>query len=146
MNKYELAPFRDHHPFQVLPYLREEDVEEAEAGGSFPDEALIGSVVNSDCVFTVFCEGEPVGFFGYRRVFESFSAMIWMVGTDRLTEYPKSFLARSNEVLENLLEQYDYLHNQVYKGNTTHIRWLEAMGAELEDIDDDFYYFYIYRE
>lgn len=126
---YQLAPFLNHHPFQVLPFLREEDVLEADAEDKFVDEALIDSIESSDVVYTIFLEGEPVGFFGFLGT-EDEAALIWMVGTEDLTLHPLSFCKTSAEVIEDLLDVYPMLYNKVHEGNKLHIKWLERMGAE----------------
>lgn len=142
---YELVPFRDHHIFQVAPFLREEDCLEATALGKDVDATLEASIKSSTNTFTILLEGSPVGFFGYTGRDDE-DALIWMVGTNRLTEHPLSFCKTARGVIVDLLRFHPRLFNSVHRGNTVHIDWLKAMGAEFyTTLHPDYVHFQITR-
>ena len=141
---YELADFRLHHLFEIGSRLREEDLAECLANGyANPIEALTNSVAESDAVETVYLHGQPVGVFGIVEGEEG-GCQVWLVGTSDMLDEPLAFHRASRRARDSLLASYSTLFNRVHSGNTAHLRWLAAMGAEIYYTDDpEFNYFEI---
>lgn len=141
---YELADFSFHHAFEVGLRLRDEDFEECLANGfSNPVDAIIDSVVKSDVFETVFYEGQPAGVLGFIDDGED-GCQVWLVGTDELSEHPLALMRAFREARDVILSEYSIIYNKIYAGNSAHVRWLEALGAEIHKTDDpDFLFFEI---
>ena len=57
----------------------------------------------------------------------------WLVSTDDLPRYAKSFMERNKAWIEEKLAVYGYLQNYVDKRNTVSKRWLRWLGFQLEE-------------
>lgn len=61
--------------------------------------------------------------------------LVWMLCTTRVEEHPIAFLRYMKRVLVFTFKTSPYtrLSNQVWLGNTLHVKWLKYMGAHMLD-------------
>jgi len=113
----------------IAPRMRQADKDEVWAsGGYMPEEALRMSYRASEPCFAAVNGDEPVTMFGVAPLTDNVGA-IWLLGTDAITDkIPISFLRWSRRFLPFLMEPYDMVCNQVYAGNTVHIKWIRWLG------------------
>ena len=57
----------------------------------------------------------------------------WLVGTDALEEYQRTFLRRCGKVVNAMLAVYPYLENYVDARNHTARIWLHWLGFTIEE-------------
>lgn len=127
--------------------LRKEDIEEIEALGSTPYEALgEGYVFSTEC-YALVLEGETIGLFGVStyQMPEGY-ASIWFLGSERTKEIPYEWLIVGKEYINKFLKEYGILTNFVYEKNRLHIKWLKRMGANFEAPINGFKQFFILKE
>lgn len=65
----------------------------------------------------------------------------WMVATDKLREYGKSFMQAALHWVRYLQGDYDLMVNYCLPENTTSILWLRKMGFEFDETLSPFGYF-----
>lgn len=112
----------------ISKHMREADLNEVRAVGRKPMQSLLDGWERSDRCETVFVDEEPAAVWGV--VPDDWSrGCIWLLGTDRLTEKPLTFLRGAKRKLERVLQSYDKVENFVSETNTVHVRWLEWLGA-----------------
>lgn len=114
------------------PRLRLADMAEiAACSGEPPTLALGRGFANSIPCYTAFYHSRPAAMFGvvpmqtadYPRV-----GGIWMLGSDEIPLFSKSFMRHTKSWLDKLCENYDIVANQVDARNTRHINWLKRCG------------------
>ena len=64
--------------------------------------------------------------------------MIWLCFTSEYARHKLSFLRFSKQLLPRLLKAYGVLTNVVWTKNTTHVEYLDWLGATWTKLDDDF--------
>lgn len=109
--------------------LREADrIELAMGGSSGAYEALVrGVAMSEDPQAIINPQGEVVGIVGVVPM-GPFSGSPWMLAADGLEDIKWRFLRECRTQLNALHDRYPFLHNHVWEGNTTHIRWLKWLG------------------
>lgn len=120
----------------VAAAMRKEDREELLAySGREPLEALLDAIDSGDPVFTVIINNEPVAFVGCGPIVRTPYSYIWLLGTDTLVRDSRLFLRHSRSSVKTLFELTgaQYFVNHAHSANTVHLRWLEWLGAELQD-------------
>jgi hypothetical protein len=129
MDKY-LVPTKLEDVEHIAPRLREADRRECLAAtGKEPLDVLKMSLLIGDFTYTMTApDGTKVGLFGVCKSPLEGAGVIWLCATDDIYQYQMTFLRRSKEFLENLLNDYVVLHNAVDARNTLHIKWLKWMG------------------
>lgn len=132
MKNLYLVPLRARHVRRIAPFLREADKAEAVALDGRPAIEHLMAVVDSPYAFAIMDGSVPCGACGCHP-FRPGVAAVWMVGTPRLTEDPKTFIKESCEWIKDWLKVYNSLENFVYIGNVKHIRWLHQMGAAFHE-------------
>ena len=73
----------------------------------------------------------------------------WMVGTDRMMDFPLTIVKAGFRYVKECLESFDYIWNYVDTRNITHIRWLVRLGFIFKpDVltFNDVEYIYFYKE
>lgn len=137
MKNLYLVPLRARHVRRIAPFLREADKAEALALDGRPAIEHLMEAVDSPQAFAIMDGSVPCGACGYLHFNEDETdhpfTTVWMVGTPRLTEEPKTFIKESREWIKDWLKVYDSLENFVYTGNVKHIRWLHQMGATFHE-------------
>jgi hypothetical protein len=56
---------------------------------------------------------------------------VWMLGSDKIDEFPITFLRHNKEYIQDMAEGYDLLVNYVDSRNKKSIRWLKWLGFEI---------------
>ena len=126
---YTMRPSVRADALALAPHLRRADVAELDATGSNPAEALLLGYRHSNACLTVTgTDGTPSIMFGVVQV-DSLSAAIWLLSDDRIEgELRRPFLKEAPETLDWFHRDYPVLFNEVWEGNTKHVRWLRWMG------------------
>tara|TARA_R100001082_G_scaffold68893_1_gene39013 strand:+ start:174 stop:803 length:630 start_codon:yes stop_codon:yes gene_type:complete len=116
---------------EISPRLRQADLDEIEALGEEPEEALRLSYFGSKprC-YTALHQDTPMAMFGVVPFPENPKwGSIWLLGTDDVTDVaPISFLKWTKLFLPELIEPYEMVCNIVHKNNTAHIKWIKWLG------------------
>jgi hypothetical protein len=114
--------------------MRQADRTEIALGGSpGPFDSLMRGLAYSDsCESIIAPNGAVVGMVGVVRLSPQLGSP-WMLAADGLTDIKWQFLRECRERLQVLHAQYPHLFNQVWEGNTTHIRWLKWLGFTVAD-------------
>ena len=128
--------------------LRKEDIEEIEALGVTPYEALgEGYVFSTEC-YALTLYDKTIGLFGVStyKMPEGY-ASIWFLGSEETNHIPYEWLIVGKEYINKFLNEYGILTNIVSKKNKLHIKWLKRMGAVFEEAPiDGFKQFFILKE
>lgn len=132
--------------------LRPEDKDEVFASyGMSAHLALPYSFLVSSVCLTILYKGDPVGLLGISPSGREGRACIWMVGTDRINTFKKTFVKLSRRVVDLMLAAHPILCNYVDARYGKAIKWLEHLGAEFEEPEPygvlgmPFRYFEIHR-
>lgn len=125
--------------------MREDDIKELALNGSRPYEALIRGLAFSDSPMTVVGrDGEVIAIYGVVRLAPGVGSP-WMLASDGIDSIKRPFIKHGYSLLADIHVKYPLLYNEVWKGNTTHIRWLKRLGftiVEQELIKPNFYPFW----
>jgi hypothetical protein len=117
----------------LAPRLRIMDkMEIAAATGEKPLIALGRGFADSKPCYTVDYKGTPCAMFGVvpdlsGTHFTRFGA-IWLLGSDDIPLFRKSFLKNSKAWVAQISEGFDVVGNYVDARNLRHIRWLKWLG------------------
>lgn len=112
-----------------------------------PMESLEQSLGNSDQGYIATYGDEPCCAYGVStrsKVLKS--GIVWLLGTDVLTEHPMTFLRWSRRVIPELIKKYSMVYNYVSEKNTASKRWLEFNGFKVEDVTSIKGYLFILYE
>lgn len=116
----------------LAPRLRLADMAEiAATSGESPTVALGRGFANSIPCYTVFFKGRPAAMFGVVPMkTDEFPKIggIWMLGSDAIPLFSKSFMRHTKPWLDRVSIGYDMVMNQVDARNTRHINWLKRCG------------------
>lgn len=111
---------------KIAPYLREADKQEILIKKTTIKEALKKGYRNSyDCRCLVL-HSKIIGVFGVTE-----QGVIWFLGADEMNEHSFYFVRKGKEVINEWLKTHSLLFNVVDSRNTTHIKWLKVIGAEV---------------
>ena len=129
--------------------MREEDKQEAEAYyQGVPFKAMsISELAEHNPKALVLKDGTVLAIGGFE------DGEVWMMCTNQVFKHQIIFLKATRVLLKEILKEYGYLHNIVWKKNTVHIKWLKWLGATFVDMPNeaiqqfgdgykDFKYFY----
>lgn len=130
-----IVPATADHIAEMLPRVRQADIEEFLAiNGSTPEQVLLTGLKISTFACAGLIDGRVVTIFGVAP-----GSMIggtgtpWLVGTDDLERYQRTFLRRCRNVVNAMLSVYPYLENYVDERNHVAKAWLHWLGFRLED-------------
>lgn len=130
-----IVPATVAHIAEMLPRVRQADIEEFLAiNGSTPEQVLLTGLKISTFACAGLINGRVVTIFGVAP-----GSMIggtgtpWLVGTDDLEHYQRTFLRRCRNVVNAMLSVYPYLENYVDERNHVAKAWLHWLGFRLED-------------
>ena len=113
---------------KIAPYLRQADTDELKAlSGVSPDVGVSFSIANSQKGYAAYYDGELTAVFGIS------GEIIWLVGTDTITQHPITFFRTSKQIFHELTKGYKFLHNYVDARNKLHLRWLKWLGFTIEE-------------
>lgn len=135
----------------VAENMRPLDVEEAGAFGLPPLQALLLGYHHSDvCKALIAPDGTVCAILGISpsEQYRNWGA-IWLLGTSKIEEVPKTFVRHSKEVLKEVVNEtsYEAFYNYTYAPNTVHHKWLKWCGftflrkVELPPFNKEFYEF-----
>jgi len=57
--------------------------------------------------------------------------IIWLLGTEKTTKFPLTFLRQSRQWVDELGEGYEVLMNVIDERNSMHLDWLKWLGFEI---------------
>ena len=112
--------------------LREADIQEIWASHRVrPAEALSILLKQSETCMTILIKEEPVGIFGITcEDLLSDVAFIWMLATNGLMKFRKSFIKECKGFINSQLENYATLEGYVHEKNQLSKRWLKWCGCD----------------
>ncbi|MEH4965229.1 hypothetical protein PO428_21830 [Escherichia coli] len=135
MIKAQIVPATAELIEAMLPNVRQVDVDEFMATNGWTPRRVLETGLRTS---TFCCAGlindEVVTIFGVAP-----GSMIggngipWLVGTDALEKYQRTFLRRCGKVVNAMLNVYPYLENYVDARNHTARIWLHWLGFTIEE-------------
>lgn len=130
-----IVPATADHIAEILPRVRQADIDEFLAiNGSAPEQVLLTGLKISTFACAGLINGRVMTIFGVAP-----GSMIggtgtpWLVGTDDLERYQRTFLRRCGNVVNAMLSVYPYLENYVDERNHVAKAWLHWLGFRLEE-------------
>lgn len=133
-----------------IRYMDEKEVRIV-SGKPFRDQ-LDELLRNKKHVKVIRCDGVLLGIGGwYKEMLDldlySSGVIGWMLLTTAVEDHKIAFLRWSKWLVKCLLEEYPYIANTAYIGNTLHIRYLEFLGASFhpDPFNSKLVHFYIER-
>ena len=115
--------------------LRAADAEELRAAGVTPLFAVERSVSTSAEAYTVRLHGELACLFGVAHRSGSLMGgrhgVVWLLGTEAITRYPKLFWQLSKAWLPQLLSRWETLTNWVHARYEATLRWAARLGGQV---------------
>ena len=131
----QIVPATAAHIEEILARVRQADVEEFLAtNGWGPRRVMEFGLKTSTFSCAGLINGRVITIFGVAP-----GSMIggtgipWLVGTDDLEKYQRTFLRRCRKVVNAMLTVYPYLENYVDARNHVAKTWLKWLGFELEN-------------
>ena len=108
--------------------------EVAASHGHTPEQALESSLAASTAAWTGLIDGEPVCMFGVGPIsILAGRGAPWMLGTEHLERWPRTFLRRCKACVSAMLAVYPYLENYVDDRNDKSKLWLAWLGFTLAE-------------
>lgn len=135
MIKAQIVPATADHIEAMLPHVRQADVEEFLATNGWSPRLVLETGLRT----STFCcaglvNGEVVTIFGVAPAsMIGGSGIPWLVGTDALEKYQRTFLRRCGKVVNAMLTVYPYLENYVDARNRVARVWLHWLGFTIEE-------------
>ena len=111
--------------FKLAHHLRTDDINEIEAKGKTPLQALEQAFVSSYECMKLVKNNQIIGMYGISK-----HGIIWFLGTDEMENNPFYFVREGKKVINKWLKTHKTLWNIVDSRNRTHIKWLEVIGAK----------------
>ena len=135
MIKAQIVPATQQHIESMLPHVRQADVDEFLAtNGWTPRRVLETGLRTSTFACAGMINGEVVTIFGVAPAsMIGGNGIPWLVGTDALEKYQRTFLRRCGKVVNAMLAVYPYLENYVDARNYTARVWLRWLGFTIEE-------------
>lgn len=112
--------------------IRDMDKEEAEITTGAPIAILILSIINKPWVKVIKTgDGTILGIGGVVKEYMSppDACRGWMLLTKDVEKHKIEFLRWSKKYVDDLLKEYRYIYNDVYRHNELHIQYLNWLGA-----------------
>lgn len=136
---------------ELTPNLRQADINEVTALGSEPYKSLLKGFIFSDKCFSAKLQNKTIGMFGVSSYnMPKGFGVIWFLGSDECTKHPVTFVKQGIKYINKYLLKYDILLNIVDSRNTSHIKWLKAIGMTVTNPTNinniKFYQFYKVKE
>jgi hypothetical protein len=126
------------HALQLAPRVRE--VERAEVMASHGEtvlHALMRGIRDSDESTAVYFDGELALIFGIENIPQPNSVLsvrtggVWMLTTELVEKYPKTFYRACKSEIAELLGRWDILTNAIDIRHNKAIRWATHLGLPL---------------
>ncbi|MCM7687617.1 hypothetical protein M8S61_08175 [Enterobacter asburiae] len=131
----QIVPATAEHIEAMLPNVRQADVDEFLAtNGWIPRRVLETGLRTSTFCCAGLVNGEVVTIFGVAPAsMIGGSGIPWLVGTDALEKYQRTFLRRCGKVVNAMLTVYPYLENYIDARNHVARAWLNWLGFTIEE-------------
>ena len=131
--KPHFRPSKIDDVYVLYPKIREVDVEEVKATiGLDIKDGLMASYQTSDETYTMVADdGDLVGMFGLTKTADPLISVVWMLCSERLPQYSKSFIKLSKQWVIDQNKKHSILMNYVDARNITSIKWLKHLGFVL---------------
>lgn len=135
MIKAQIVPATAEHIEAIIPLVRQADIDEFLAtNGWSPRRVLETGLRTSTFCCAGLINGEVVTVFGVAPAsMIGGSGIPWLVGTDALEKYQRTFLRRCGKVVNAMLTVYPYLENYVDARNHTARIWLNWLGFTIDE-------------
>ncbi|CAK8741770.1 hypothetical protein SODG_005088 [Sodalis praecaptivus] len=130
----QIVPTNAAHIEEILPHVRQADIEEFQATNGWEARRVLETGLRiSTFSGTGLVNGKAIAVFGVAPASLLGGCGIpWLVGTDALEIYPRTFLRRCAKVVDVMLNIYPYLENYVDARNHAAKAWLHWLGFTLE--------------
>lgn len=117
----------------LAPRMRASDRAEVMAShGHTPRQALEYSLATSTYAWTGWVGDQPVCMFGVTPISVlGGQGSPWLLGSDELCRWPKTFLRRCRPCVAAMLSVYPLLDNLVHDDNVVSKKWLRWLGFKL---------------
>ena len=118
---------------KLAKHLRPQDKEEMKASGITDFFLEVKNTVrySKECYKVLTPSNAVIACFGI--IHTNAGGQIWLLGTNLLRQYRKSFVKLSNDILSQWQRKYGKLFNYVSAQNTESIKWLKFIGAKMEE-------------
>ena len=129
MSKLTLRPATPEDCAELAVTMREADRTELALGGSpSPYDSLMRGIVRSDNPTAVVGPHGDVVAIGGCVELAPLVGSPWLLASDGLLDIKRDFLRDCRPQLIRLHGDFPTLYNEVWEGNTVHIRWLRWLG------------------
>ena len=120
--------------YELLPNLRNEDLNEIYACGLTPEISLLRGFLFSKTCYSAKFRGKTIAIFGFSDLdLNQHTGSIWLLGSNELTKHPITLVKEGKRYVKEFLKKYDVLVNAVDKRNIIHINWLKRIGMTISD-------------
>jgi len=116
---------------ELAPKMRQSDIQEIWSSGRYtPTSGLVESLeVSGEHSYVLRLDGEAVGMFGVAPCNKKNDiGVVWLMGTDNMTNNKRGFYKVSQKYLKKFLGLYKTVFNYVDERNTSSSKWLESLG------------------
>lgn len=128
-NKVEIIPSELEDVFELKDNLRAEDVQECQAAGLTPQQALLDAYVLSELCYSAKVKGKTEAMFGVSSFNQPKGyGAVWYLGSDESFKHPIALVKGGRKYVEEWLKQFKILYNRVDARNLRHIEWLKCVG------------------
>ena len=131
----EVGPPRKGDAAELAANLRDQDREELRAAGVMNAEhAIADGIRRSALCWTARVDGEMACVFGVAPLGTMLDprGVPWMLGTPLVPRHRRTLQELTPRYIQQMLEAYPHLLNQVHAKNTVATRWLRKMGFVLQ--------------
>jgi len=130
--EFKIRPARLEDADSLTPRLRDSDILEIHRSSYGPvDDALLQSIRYSDpdMCWAATLDGQVEVLFGANALQAGLGG-IWMLGSDRIYDAPRSFLKHCKSYLRFMHTRYPYLTNFVDVEHTSANKWMRRLGFQ----------------
>lgn len=136
MKAWEISKPTDGDVHELAANMRSADAEELRAAGVTRLAAVGISVTTSVESYAVRLHGELACLFGVGErpgasLMGGRHGVVWLLGTEVITRYPKLFWQLCKAWMPQLLSRWDTLTNWVHARYAASIRWAARLGGEV---------------
>jgi len=128
-NKVVIVPSVYEDVLELKDNLRAEDINECQACGHTPQEALEIGFKQSGRCYSAKINGHIAAMFGVSTLSNQPTiGVIWYLGSDVTMKHPITMVKGGLKYTNQWFEKYNILMNIVDARNITHIAWLKRIG------------------
>lgn len=134
-NNVNIIPSVAEDILELKDNLRAEDVQECQAAGSTPTQALLEGYVLSELCYSVKVNNRTIAMFGCSSFNQPTGyGAVWFLGSNESAKYPITFVKYGRKYVKEWLEKFKILYNRVDVRNVRHIEWLKCVGFTFTDL------------